>query len=1126
MTLVESGAVSENEKQAAERQWRAERLQMVNWGGFDGYHPVEFATTATLISGSSGTGKSTLLDAYIALMMDSTVPFNGASNDSVTGRARSSEQRNVLSYVRGKVDTSRQSGTGQLQDEVLRGRDSSTWSAVAMTWRSDRAEHITALRIYFAPASAQQFADITMHMAIVTRAFDLRDLEEFAADRFLRQRMSARIPDISFYDSYRTFAAALHTRLGIGAGGDGSRALKLLARIQGGRQVTTVDGLYKTMVLEEPRTFAVADRAINHFDDLQASYQTMKNAELQVRILENIPESYEAHVTAEREAALIDTYRVSSDQPDTPFAYWALLQRAALLEAAVDLNRAARQSTGEERLQHGRTLVTLRSQLADLVEELRANGGDAVDSLQRTLEALLQGLEETRANRIRFESRTEILQKNISNKAQFDELTTESEAFLAIFAQRQSGIDERIGRLGADTRLTSAHDEELGREQDSLRGRDGLIPHELHVTRLSVARALGLEPSALPFVGELVDMDPRYENWREAAELALGGFAVTMLVDERRLGDVRREINSMRMRRRISFEGADTAQMAPETLSEDHLPGRFVSADNPLTGWLLNRLGERFNYNCVSSSAELDEVSLGLTITGQTKQRRRGAHGGHGAPRVLGFSNAGRLAEIEVEREQLAVQLIGLKRELTTLSEERGELTRIRDAHRDVLDLSWASIDVNAVEDDIRDKQQKLSQILQSNDKLSDLKQQEAELAKQVGDLDYRVRQLDETQKELDHEHGESVTQQDRVHTRLWEMEEANTTSLSDAQHERLDQEFASIDPEPSLDRLSRILDQLKGRLLSQSAQARKDADNAARTLKTTFERFQDKWQQPNLGIEVDSYSGYLEILQELLAEGLHERQERWSHQVNDWTGQELLALNGAYSDSIDEIESRLIPVNEILGRQPFGPGKDCLFITLRRTEGKDISEFRKELRFLSSGTTSVLDYAQAEARYRRLQRFIERIRRSNKSSEREYLIDVRRHVHIEAERRDITGRQLGVYTSLGGKSGGETQELVAFIVGAALRYQLGDADASRPSYAPVFLDEGFVKSDSEFAGRAVSAWRGLGFQLIIGAPNDKVTAIEPYMDLLLQVTKNSKNHSYVSDITPTTLAPAVDALL
>ena len=110
----------------------------------------------------------------------------------------------------------------------------------------------------------------------------------------------------------------------------------------------------------------------------------------------------------------------------------------------------------------------------------------------------------------------------------------------------------------------------------------------------------------------------------------------------------------------------------------------------------------------------------------------------------------------------------------------------------------------------------------------------------------------------------------------------------------------------------------------------------------------------------------------------------------------------------------------------------------------------------------------------------------------------------------DEHGNEISTYDSLGGKSGGETQELVAFIVGSALRYQLGDESRSRPRFAPVFLDEGFVKSDSEFAGRAVKAWQDLGFQLIIGAPLGQVNALEPHMDLLLQVTKSDKGYSFV----------------
>jgi len=75
----------------------------------------------------------------------------------------------------------------------------------------------------------------------------------------------------------------------------------------------------------------------------------------------------------------------------------------------------------------------------------------------------------------------------------------------------------------------------------------------------------------------------------------------------------------------------------------------------------------------------------------------------------------------------------------------------------------------------------------------------------------------------------------------------------------------------------------------------------------------------------------------------------------------------------------------------------------------------------------------------------------------------------------------------------------------------------SRPRFAPVFLDEGFVKADSEFAGRAVRAWKGLGFQLVIGVPLDKVTGLEPHMDELLAITKNTATHQ--ARITPITQA-------
>ena len=233
--------------------------------------------------------------------------------------------------------------------------------------------------------------------------------------------------------------------------------------------------------------------------------------------------------------------------------------------------------------------------------------------------------------------------------------------------------------------------------------------------------------------------------------------------------------------------------------------------------------------------------------------------------------------------------------------------------------------------------------------------------------------------------------------------------------------------------------------------------------------------------------------------------------EVNDWTGIDLLRLHGAFEEAVEDIESRLNPINDILATLAFGPGADRLHITLRRNETADISAFRKELKALA-GSGSVGSDADAQRQFLSLARFIDRIRKADNASERDYFLDVRRHVYIEAERRDVDGRTLNVYASLAGKSGGESQELIAFIVGAALRYQLGEA--RWPRYAPIILDEGFIKSDAAFAGRAVTAWKGLGFQLIIGAPDDKVNSIEPHVDRILCITKNHLHRSRIIDLT------------
>ena len=420
----------------------------------------------------------------------------------------------------------------------------------------------------------------------------------------------------------------------------------------------------------------------------------------------------------------------------------------------------------------------------------------------------------------------------------------------------------------------------------------------------------------------------------------------------------------------------------------------------------------------------------------------------------------------------------------------------------------------------ITDKQAERERVLADSDVLRALKDEEERLAAELETAQKQRHYTEGALQALIADQGRIVDRQDAVSNRLDRIarDPAAPSSLSEEHATHLDAQFAAVADQHDLEAFDGAIKRLRERLTEQSSQDRDSAAGARNTLVGIFETFQSRWPDPNVGVSLDSYTSYRDILDAVHTLGLHERRQEWKRRLALWSGQDLVPLVGAFTTSIEEIEDRLRPINEILATLPFGAGRDRLKIALRRLHRDDATAFRKELKVLSSGSTDAFTDEQTESRFTRLQAFMNLIRRSadgpRQESQRDLLLDVRRHVEITAVRTTLDGVEVSTYSSLGGKSGGESQELVAFVVGAALRFQLGDESSTRPRFAPVFLDEGFVKSDSEFAGRAVAAWKGLGFQLIIGSPLDKVTALEPHMELVLSMTKNnSTGFSYITPL-------------
>jgi uncharacterized protein YPO0396 len=1100
-------------------QWRAESFQMVNWGGFQGHHEVAIAPTATLISGASGTGKSSLMDAYLALVMPSDTPFNGASNDAGAGRARSADQRNLMTYLKGKTDSNREAETGELQDQVLRGVDSATWGAVAMTFIDDNGRRFTVLRAYFVPRGGSKFADITMKMATADGTLDLRDLADCVESRFDKRALKNRFPSLDVFDTYAAFSQTLYTRLGIGANGEGGKALRLLARIQAGQQVKTVDGLYKSMVLEEPSTFAAADKAVAHFEDLERSYGAMLTEAQKAAVLERLPELHSDWEAATAKAALIDTFGVHT-RGDTPFVLWNLKTEDALLDRAADENRVARRENQAEFARARDTEMDLKKSLSAVQHQQRDNGGDVLASLQNEVAQLEVRRGDVADERSRFDSRVEVLNLEVRSQAEFGAAATAAEKFIAAFPAAERTLENSRSAFQKDSYPVEEQIRALRAERKFLTGRESLVPQHLHAARVLIARAAGLEVDELPFVAELIEVAPGEEQWRLAAEVTLASVVRVMLVDETKLRDLSAAIDPLDIPVRIHFEGVALEPHSLRSADSRYVSGKLLYKDSPFSSWVQDRLqADSLDALCVSDPAKLAGNGPRVTPSGQTRNGSRGAHGHNRDQKpIIGFTNTVRLDEITAELATLGERATDLAAKASETTAAIARLRAEKDAHQFVLDASWSVIDVEAADERIVAKRAEWERVLAGSDVLRTLSAEEERLTAELEDVQKLKHTAERDGAALGAAQAAIVDRQDAVSRELERIERDATTVLTDEHGEHLDAQFAAVGDIHSLESFAAGVVRLRDRLTEQSAQDRQKAQSTKDAMVAIFVTFQDRWPDPNIGVSMESFESYRDILDAVHTLGLSERRQEWKRRLSEWSGQDLVPLVGAFTTSIEEIEDRLRPINEILTTLPFGAGRDRLKIALRRLHRDDAAAFRTELKALSAGDSHELTDDATESRFQRLQAFMGLIRKaedgSRSASQREMLLDVRKHVEITAVRVSADGTEISTYSSLGGKSGGESQELVAFVVGAALRFQLGDESRTRPRFAPVFLDEGFVKSDSEFAGRAVAAWKGLGFQLIIGSPLDKVTALEPHMELVLSVTKNmTTGFSYITPL-------------
>ncbi|WP_051215429.1 ATP-binding protein [Granulicoccus phenolivorans] len=1087
------------------QQHRLIRIQLVNWGTFDGYHDLPVPRRGLLLTGDSGTGKSTLLDAMATLLVPPKwSSFNAAANQSGSG----DRSRSIATYVRGAYGRTTDDATGQVTISHLRSRDA-VWSAVALTYEHTDGRVTTLAQLFHLARHRHLPAEVSRLYLLAPENVDLLDVRPYAENGLAPQRIKADHSDWYHSSKYSSFGSRLQRRLGLGS----DQALRLLHKTQSAKNLNNLNQLLRDFMLDEPSTFAYAAAAVDQFVELSQAHAAVVDARRQVECLEPLRQ----HVATHTES---NTALAKLQQQSRHLDAHLLGVRTRLLTRDLETWVARASATAAESMR-----ALEKARLAQVERDACAA---AVVGIAGDLPALEQvaGARAERVDSVRRE------RDRIAGNAHRARLTLPDTA--AGFAQWQEELRRTAGELdvagawqdlsAAVTRRSGLDDRErnLVRELASLEQQRSNLGAQLLEVRSQLCESLDVAPQRLRFAGELIDVVDEYADWQGAIERVLRPLAQTLLVPDDLYRALAAHVDAKWLRTRLVY--ARLVSLPPVDRpepSEESLLHRIRVADGEQRQWLQQRLSEGFDYDCVGTVAELAMCTRGVTAAGQVK---------HGSSRhekddrsriddrtrwILGSSTVAKKSALEAALTEVRAALRQANAEFDRAQAARDELRDRRGLINELCRVTWAQIDTDSAEEALAQAQRAVAERLSTS----------SELVRATAALELADARLTEAQDVTRRCHTDHSDAQKRVTDGKRELARC-TARLAEAEVVP-EQVAASLDQdweisEDSIDALDTTAARVTRGISERQLVEQGRRDRATGRSERVMQAYKNDWPErsADLAAEMAYAEEFLRRLDELEADGLPRFEERFFAMLQSQSRNNVGQLAHQLRAARREIRARIDPINESLARSPYAPGR-FLQIKVGDRILPVVSDFLTALSRITSDSLADLAGAPedaegrraAEERFDAMKTLLDRLASHDPAdlAWRRQVLDTRQHVEFVARVVDPGGRETDVFTDSGGLSGGERQKLVTFCLVAALRYQLAREGALWPEYALVVLDEAFDKTDPTFTRAGLAVFREFGFQLLLATPMKMLQTLEDHVGGAAVVSMDADHRSRLS---------------
>ena len=571
--------------------FKLDYLEVWNWGTFDKkvYH-MNLHGNNSLLTGANASGKSTLIDALLTLM----VPLKRQRFYNQSSGVEKKGNRTEESYFFGNYGNQQQEGAASTT--TLRLRDKGARSVLLASFCNVDKRVVTLFQVrYYTGEELKVLFGVARESLTIERDFSEFDLHGDWRKRLTKKYNTNETKrTIEFFDGPVAYGEKMITLFGMRS----DKALTLFNQIVGVKVLDDLDSFIRTNMLEELP-------AEEKYQELKDNFQNLMEAKTNIdKVKEQIAQLEPINALTE-ELKEIDIRIVEMEQEKSVAAYWFAARTVDLCDKELvccksDL-RKLEDRLKELKVQKGE-LEQEQMRLTVAIEKDEV--GQQIHEIEKEINQRVRIRDNRKAKAEEYDKLAKLVKMEQSPDVEVFEINRatakrEKDA-LQVTIDRQLMEEKRQAQNRQDE--ISSNIEERMATIRYLQQHKNNISGRVAEIRDEILEAVGATTEEIPFIGELICVKDDERDWEYSIERILHNFALRLVVPEKYYKQVNEYVNGHNLRGRIvyqRYQGAETIrEFEDRTLKADSLLRKLEYKPMCLyLDWLEDRLFAEFNYS-------------------------------------------------------------------------------------------------------------------------------------------------------------------------------------------------------------------------------------------------------------------------------------------------------------------------------------------------------------------------------------------------------------------------------------------------------------------------------------------------------------------------------------------------